>query len=54
MRHLASRRLPPGDYFEAEPVFSTMNSELPLGSLENIYVMAAESCAATAPAAIAA
>jgi hypothetical protein len=43
MPHLASRRLLPGDYFEAKRVFSPMNSELSLGSLDDIYGTAAES-----------
>jgi hypothetical protein len=50
MPHLASQRLPPGDYFEAERVFSSMNSEPSLGSRDDIYVTARESWTATAPA----
>jgi|HubBroStandDraft_6_1064221.scaffolds.fasta_scaffold7484947_1 hypothetical protein len=46
----ASRRLPVGAHFEeTEWVFSPTNSELSLGSLADIYVMAAEFWTTTAP-----
>ena len=50
MPYPASRRLPVGAYFEeTEWIFSPTNSELSLGSLANIYVMAAEIWTTTAP-----
>jgi hypothetical protein len=47
------RQLAGAAFEETERVFSPTNSELSLGSLANIYVMAAEFWATTAPKAAA-
>jgi hypothetical protein len=50
MPYPASRRLPVGACFEGtKRVFAPTNSELSLGSLADIYVMAAEFLTTTAP-----
>jgi hypothetical protein len=43
MPPLASRCLPASAYFEADRDFSSTNSELSIGSLDDIYGTAAES-----------